>query len=118
MRLASITLFGCVAATLWAQDAKLKRMPEEVAIFVVQHQSDSFYIEPVVLVHYGEDQRFKTRPALDSPLPNNITKTDLDKIASSLYKPGTPLSVFAGGQKLGTATVLRSNVQDTDGCVD
>lgn len=45
-------------------------------------------------------------------------QTDLDKIEKSLYKPGTLVSVFSGGEKLGTATVRSSNDDQNGGCVD
>src|SRR5882672_905750 len=83
------------------------RMPEDVAIFAVGHEGKSFSIDPVVIVHYGGDQRFRTVPALNSPLPSrDWTEADFDKIENSYYKPGT-------------ATVLSSNIEGRDGgCVD
>jgi len=102
---------------MWAQDAAPTRMPEDVAIFAVRHGKD-LSIDPVVLVYYGE-QRFKTVPSLNPPLPSrDRTEADFDKLETSLYKPGTQVSVFSGGEKLGTATVVNSNIVGREGgCV-
>ena len=103
-----------------AQQVVQKRMPEDVAIFAVQKNGDSFSVDPVVIVHYGPDQRFKTIPALNTPLPSNGgTEEDFDNLEKTLYKPGTSLSVFSGGMKLGTAAVNNSNIEGRDGgCLD
>jgi hypothetical protein len=103
-----------------AQNNPPTSMPEDVAIFAVRHESKTFSIDPVVIVHYGADQRFSTVPALNSPLPpRDWTEADFDKIENSYYKPGTLVSLFSGGEKLGTATVLSSNIEGRDGgCVD
>lgn len=73
----------------------------------------------MVIVHYGSDQRFRTIPALNSPLGSPHWKdADFDKI-ENLFKPGTLVSMFSGGKKLGSATVDSRNIQDRHGgCVD
>ena len=103
-----------------AQGNPPTRMPEDVAIFAVGHEGKTFSIDPVVIVHYGADQRFRTVPALNSPLPSrDWTEADFNKIENSFYKPGTLVSVFSGGEKLGTATVLTSSIEGRDGgCID
>jgi hypothetical protein len=95
-------------------------MPENVAIFVVRQDGQSRSVDPVVIVHYGGDQRFTTIPSLNSPLPSRDRKDeDFDKVEADLYKPGTPVALFSGGEKLGTATVVSSNVEGRNGaCVD
>jgi len=95
-------------------------MPEDVAVFAVRHEGKTLSVDPLVIVHYGADQRFRTIPALNSPLPSHDwTDADFDKIEDSFYKPGTLVSVFSGGEKLGTATVLSSNIEGRDGgCID
>ena len=103
-----------------AQGNPPTRMPEDVAIFAVGHEGKTSSIDPVVIVHYGADQRFRTIPALNSPLPSrDWTEADFNKIENSFYRPGTLVSVFSGGEKLGTATVFSSNIEGRDvGCID
>jgi hypothetical protein len=95
------------------------RMPENVAIFAVRDHGNSISIDPIVIVHYGSDQRFTTIPALNPPLPSDHwTDADFDKIETTYYKPGTVVSMFSGGERLGTATLLGSNIEGRDGgCV-
>ena len=91
-------------------------MPEDVAIFAVEKNSDTVSVDPVVIVHYGPDQQFKTIPALNKPLPSDgVTEEDFDNLEKMLYKQGSNLSVFSGGMKLGTATVSSSNIEGRDG---
>jgi hypothetical protein len=102
------------------QSVQPARMPEEVAVFAVRRDAQSLSIDPVVIVHYGVDQRFKTIPSLDPPIPwQNWTNADLDRVEKAFYKPGSGVSVFSGGEKLGTATVRSSKIEGRDGgCVD
>ncbi len=118
MKILPVTLL--LVAALPAQTDPPRRMPEDVAIFAVRHEGKTLSIDPLVIVHYGADQRFKTIPALNSPLPSHDwTDADFDKIEDSFYKPGTLVSLFSGGEKLGTATVLSSNIEGRDGgCID
>jgi hypothetical protein len=120
MKVLTLAFLLMAARTVPAQTSPPTRMPEDVAIFAVRHDGKTFSIDPVVIVHYGADQRFKTIPALNSPLPSrDWTDADFDKIEDSFYKQGTLVSVFSGGEKLGTATVLSSNIEGRDGgCVD
>ena len=120
MRPLWIAVWVVGTAIAWAQQPTPRQMPENVAIFAVRHDEKGFSIDPVVLVHYGDDQKFKTIPALNHPLPSgDWTKADFDKIEHSLYKPLSPVSIFLGGQKIGTGIVLGSNIEGRDGgCVD
>jgi len=120
MRIVRLTIFLFVCADLFPQSNSPKSMPEDVAIFAVLRDGATFSVDPVVIVHYGPDQRFKTIPALNSPLPSrDWTEADFDKFEAAFYKPATQLSMFYGGQKVGTATVLSSNLDGRDGgCID
>src|SRR5690242_5695089 len=72
------------------------KMPEDVAIFAVRRDGQSFAIDPVVVVHYGSDQKFKTIPALNTPIPErNFSDSDFDRIEHLFYKPGTLVSMFS-----------------------
>jgi len=96
------------------------RMPADVVIFAVLDHGNSISIDPIVIVHYGSDQRFTTIPALNPLLPSeHWTDADFDKIENSFYKPGSLESVFSGGERIGTAKVLGSNIEGKDGgCVN
>jgi hypothetical protein len=96
------------------------RMPEDVAIFAVRDHRKSISIDPIVIVHYGSDQRFTTIPALNPPLPtDHWTDADFDKIENSFYKPGIMVSVFSGGEWLGEGAVLGSNIEGREGgCIN
>jgi hypothetical protein len=120
VKILTIALLLVAARVVLVQSNPPTRMPEDVAIFTVRHEAKTFSIEPVVIVHYGADQRFKTIPALNSPLPSrDRTEADFDKVENSFYKPGTPVSMFSGGEKLGSSTVLSSNIEGRDGgCID
>jgi hypothetical protein len=109
-----------VAGVALPQSTPRARMPENVAIFAVQDHGNSISIDPIVIVSYGSDQRFKTIPSLNPPLPpDDWTDADFDKIEKTHYKPGTLVSMFSGGERLGTATVLGSNIEGRDGgCVN
>jgi len=111
--IAILLVMSLSAAT--AQDKQSKRMPENVAIWAVQAR----YIDPIVRVHYGGDQRFKTHPSLNDPLGRNPTKEDYKRLENLFLNPGTLISVFSGGEKLGTATVREGGFLDQDGgCMD
>jgi len=119
MRASTIALL--LASTLaLAQSSAPRRMPEDVAIFAVGHNGTTSWIDPLVIVHYGPDQTSTTIPALDAPLPEQgPTEADFDNIENSFYKPGTVVSMFSGGEKVGTATVRSSNIEGRDGgCVN
>jgi hypothetical protein len=107
------------AMTLQTQTSSV-RMPEDVAVFAIHKADKGFSVEPVVLVHYGRDQHFKTIPALNSAVPEKSpTASDFDKFEKSFYRLGTLLSVFSGGEKIGTAKVLKSEIVGRDGgCID
>jgi len=92
-------------------------MPEDVAVFAVSEHRQILWIDPVVIVHYGRNQRGRTIPAFNSPVPRECTEAQLERVENWLYKPGTLVSVFAGGEKLGSAAVHSSNIKDS-GCVD
>ena len=95
-------------------------MPEDVAVFTVRHDGKSFSVDPVVIVHYGGDQKYTVVPALNSPLPlQDWTMEDFDKLENSYYKPKPSLTAFSGGERVGTMTVLGSDIQGRDGgCID
>ena len=95
------------------------RMPEDVTIFAVRHQAQALEIDPIVIVHYGADQRFTTIPSLNPPLGSeDATVTDLRRLGK-IYKAGSHFSVFRGGERLGHAVVRSSNIEGGDGdCVD
>ena len=86
------------------------RMPLEVAIYAVRSEAQLLLIEPIVIVHYGDDQRYKTIPSLNRPMPENPTKADYDELEKSLYKSGARVTLFHGGQKLGIANINASYV--------
>jgi hypothetical protein len=111
MRIPSISALLFANILLQAQNNTLHRMPEEVAIFAVRAHS----IDPIVIVHYGSDQRFKTIPSLNPPLPDQPTPADFDKFETSFYRQGSRFSIFGGGEKLGTATLISSDIQGRDG---
>ncbi len=117
LTLALLLLAGRVTS---AQTNPPVRMPADVAIFAVRHVGEALSIDPVVIVYYGRDQRFRTIPALNSPLPSQHgAEPNFDALETSLYKPGTFVSVFSGGEKLGTAAVRSSNIEGRGGgCVD
>jgi len=120
VKILTLALLLMAAKSVPAQTYPPTRMPEDVAIFAVGLEGKTFSIDPVVIVHYGADQRFRTVPALNSPLPSrDWTEADFNKIENSFYKPGTLVSVFSGSERLGTATVLNSNIEGRDGvCLD
>jgi hypothetical protein len=102
-----------------SQSTPPTHMPEEVAVFAIHRDGSSLSIDPVVIVHYGADQRFKTIPSLNPPIPHDWTDADFHRLENTFYKPGSRVSVFSGGDRLGEATVLGSNIQGSDGgCVD
>lgn len=120
MKALTIALSLLTLSFVSVQNNQPTRMPEVVAIFAVRHDQQSFVIDPIVVVHYGSDQRFKTIPALNAPIPErNFSDSDFDRIEHSFYKPGTLVSMFSGGEKVGTATIRSSNIEGRDGgCVD
>jgi len=102
------------------QSSSPTRMPDEVAVFAIQQDGESFVIDPIVVVHYGADQQFKVVPSLNAPTQPNSIDVDHETFAGTFYKPGSALSLFSGGEKIGTATV-RSAVPGTGengGCIN
>jgi hypothetical protein len=120
MRVGAFSLSLLACAGLFPQSNPRTRMPEDVAIFAIRHDGPAPTIDPIVLVHYGSDQRFKTIPALNSPiLKEGLSESDVSRIENTFYKPGTLLSMFSGGEKVGMAKVRASNIEGLDGgCVD
>jgi len=95
-------------------------MPESVVIFAIRQGDQSLLVEPVVVVHYGSDQRFKTIPSLNSPLPSgDATNAEIARRQDLLYPPNTRMSLFSGGEKLGIAEVKGSRAEwSANTCVD
>lgn len=98
------------AATVSAQSTPVTPMPEDVAIFAVRHDGQSLSIDPVVIVHYGSQERGRVVPSLDDPVPQKATAEDFVRFEKSFYRPGSELSVFSGGARLGVARVASSNI--------
>lgn len=85
-------------------------MPDDVAVFSVERSAGSLVIDPIVVVHYGSDQQFKTIPALNDP----STFRAFDK---TFYISQRKVTVFRGGEKLGGASVKRIDLEnEPDGC--
>jgi hypothetical protein len=68
----------------------------------------------VLIVHYGReygsDPRVNVIPSLNHPVPGKATAKDFARFEKSFYRPGSKLSVFSGGARLGVARVASSNV--------
>lgn len=126
MREIALLVLILVASPALTQSNAPVRMPENVGIFAVSYhersasQEQSISIDPIVIVHYGTDQRNKVVPGLGSTLPTgDWTDANFDKIEKEFYKAGTAVSVFSGGEKLGSATIRGSNIEGRDGgCVN
>jgi len=108
--LSMILLLAVTTAS--AQSTPATPMPEDVAIFAVRHNVDgqSLSIVPVVTVHYGSQDQGKVVPSLYDPVPDRPTAQDFARFEKSFYRPGSKLSVFSGGSRLGVARVTSSNV--------
>jgi hypothetical protein len=88
-----------------------QRMPEDVAVFAVERSAGSLTLDPVAVVHYGGDQRFKTIPSLN----DSGKLVTFDK---AFYTAGRKVSVFRGGEKLGEAIMRGADADNmNDGCV-
>src|SRR5215471_19079932 len=110
--LSMVLLLSVTTASAQSAPATPKPLPEEVAIFAVRHNVDgqSLSIVPVVIVHYGSQEQAKVVPSLTDPVPQRATAKDFARFEKSFYQPGSNLSVFSGGSRLGVAKVTSSNV--------
>jgi hypothetical protein len=118
----AIVVLTCMTAR---PQPTLRRMPEDVAVFAVCLNGQSTSVNPIVVVHYGTDQRFKTVPSLNPPIQSRDDQsrddgsTDYAAFERVFYKPGSSMSLFAGGERVGSATVRSSKLTGGDGsCVD
>jgi len=63
-------------------------MPGRVAVFAVNGEGKSLSIYPIVIVYCGQDQRYKTVPAFEPPIPfDHPTQADFDRVKQDLYNP-------------------------------
>jgi hypothetical protein len=110
--LSTVLLLAVTTASAQSVPTTPTPLPEEVAIFAVRHNVDgqSLSIVPVVIVHYGSHEQGKVVPSLNDPVPDKATAEDYARFEKSFYQPGSNLSVFSGGSKLGAAKVTSSNV--------
>jgi hypothetical protein len=84
----------------------IQRTPTDLTVYAVSPGEDkSVTLYPIVIVHRGTDQRYR----MDYPaLPVELPKEDLQKYQDALIKPGSPVGLFLGGNKLAKAE-LRGN---------
>lgn len=103
--------FGQVAAK-----AKPMKMPETVAVFAVKQTGRQTSIDPITLVRYGSDQRFKVIPSYNEPLPVPIwTEQQFDAFEETYFRQGNRLSIFSGGELVGLASVEASESVGREG---
>jgi len=95
-------------------------MPDEVAVFAVRPNDQSFVIDPIVIVHYGAGQKAKVVPSLTEPTRTDSIDSDNQAFENAFYKPGTGISVFKGGERIGTATIRNTNqpLGEEGGCTN
>lgn len=115
-----VTLVLLTAGAVKPQSSLPSRMLDEVAVFAVRPNDQSFVIDPVVIVHYGADQKFKVVPSLNDTTRTDSIDADNQAFESAFYKPGTVISVFKGGQRIGTATIRNTNqpLGEEGGCIN
>lgn len=58
-----VALLIVAATDPWSQNSGPIHMPPDVAIYAVREEKQALSIDPVVIVHYGDDQSFRTVPA-------------------------------------------------------
>ena len=92
------------------------QMPEKVAIFAIESDEQTRIVDPIVIVEYGHYQAGRVIPSLNEPLSDDYTESDLKETENYLYKSGKPISVFWGGEKLGTATFRGYDSENKDKC--
>jgi len=120
--LSMVLLLAVTTASAQSAPASPMPLPEEVAIFAVRQDGagQSLSIVPVVIVHYGSQEQGKVVPSLNQPVPQRATAEDFARFEKSFYQPGSNLSVFSGGSRLGVAKLTSSNVsflEDGEGSV-
>lgn len=110
--LSMVLLLAVTTASAQSTPATPMALPAEVAIFAVRHNVDgqSLSIVPVVIVYQGSQEQGNVVPSLTDPVPQRATAKDFARFEKSFYQPGSNLSVFSGGSRLGVAKVTSSNV--------
>ena len=96
-----IVLVLWMAGTAKPQNSPPSRMPDDVAIFAIRPNNQSFDLDPIVIVHYGADQTFKVVPSLNEPTRADSIDTDNQAFGKTFYKPEAVISVFKGGERSG-----------------
>jgi hypothetical protein len=110
-------LVGALAVTLVGQaQSPTKVMPENVVIFAVRADGQSLSVDPIVTVHFGGDQRYKSVPALNPPVPVDWAEEEITKFDEAHYASGTQIAGFRGGEAVGIVTV--SGATPNTGCLD
>jgi hypothetical protein len=95
-------------------------MPEDVAVFAVRSTETALTIDPIVIVHYGANQRFKTIPSMNTPVEVGVPNSDsFDRLERLFYRPGSQVAMFRGAERLGAASIEGSSIEGKDGdCVN
>lgn len=115
-----ITLVLLTAGAVKPQSSLRSRMPDEVAVFAIRPNGDSLVIDPVVIVHYGADQELKVVPSFNDPTRADSVDADNQVFERTFYKPGTAVSIFRGGERIGRASIRNTNqpVGEEGGCIN
>ena len=115
-----VTLLLLTAVAVKPQSSPPSRMPDEVAVFAVRPNDQSFVIDPIVIVHYGAGKKTKVIPSLSDATRTDSIDADNQAFESAFYKPGTAISVFKGGERIGTATIRNTQqpLGEEGGCTN